>query len=567
MISRIVNLTFNNHCRHSIRSVSTAVTSRSITRNKKSFVFLGGIGSLLCYDYFSRDAESLGAALRFMRSFKIAVQVSFDYNFGLYGLDENSEEYDKVNKSLIDAKQQLCKLKVFLYSQKIKEIHQKAANRMLEGCLLNGGLYIKIGQGVAAINHILPVEYTETLKLLEDKCLERKHDEVNRLFIEDFGDSPDNIFSEFDYQPIAAASLAQVFRAKTKQGDDVAVKVQYIDLQKRFRGDVGTILFLQDIIAFVHKNYNFGWIIRDLRRSLEMELDFIHEADNADRCAKDLQHFNYIHIPKVFRELTGKRVLTAEFINDACKISDVESLHKKGINLKDVDKKLFEVFAYQIFTTGFVHADPHPGNVFVRKNRSGKTELVLLDHGLYETIPKTIRNDLCRFWEAIVLRDYESMKVYSDKLNVSDHKRFAEILLQRPLEINRFSFATKYTEQEVLYMKKVASKHFDLIMEVLKEMPRNLLFIVRNLNIVRAIAREHGDLVDRPKVMARFAITNLLTGGNVFSYFRRKIYFEYRLWKLFMEFWLMRNYLKLLEFIGRAPEDTSALLNTRFDAR
>lgn len=186
---------------------------------------------------------------------------------------------------------------------------------------------------------------------------------------------------------------------------------------------------------------------------------------------------------------------------------------------------------------------------------------MLLDHGLYETIPFDIRNDLCCFWEAIVLRDYKAMKVYSDKLNVSHHKRFAEILLQRPLEVNKFSFSTKYTNEEVLYMKKVASKHFDLIMKVLKEMPRNLLFIVRNLNIVRAIAREHGDLIDRPKIMARFAISNLLTGGNIFSFVRRKIHFEYRLWKLFMEFWLMRNYLKTLEFLGRAPQDISSLLS------
>lgn len=448
----------------------------------------------------------------------------------------------------------------------MKEIHQRSANRLLEGCLLNGGLYIKIGQGVAAINHILPVEYTDTLKLLEDKCLVRKTDEVKRLFLEDFGKPPENLFAEFNYEPFAAASLAQVFRAKTKAGDDVAVKVQYIDLQKRFRGDVGTILFLQDIISFVHKNYNFGWIIRDLRKSLEMELDFVHEADNGERCAKDLKHFNFVHIPRVHRELTGKRVLTAEFIDDACKISDMESLKKMKINVKDVDFKLVEVFAYQIFTTGFVHGDPHPGNVFVRK-RGGKTELVLLDHGLYETIPEGIRNDLCCFWEAIVLRDYERMKIYSDKLNVSDYKRFAEILLQKPLEVNKFSFATKYTEDEVLYMKKVASKHFNIIMKVLKEMPRNLLFIVRNLNIVRAIAREHGDLVDRPKIMARFAISNLFTAsdGNVFRYMTRKIHFEFRLWKLFMEFWIMRNYLKMLEFLGRAPEDMSLLLTMEFE--
>lgn len=342
------------------------------------------------------------------------------------------------------------------------------------------------------------------------------------------------------------------------------MKVQYIDLQKRFHGDIGTILFLQDCISFIHKNYNFGWIIRDLRRSLEMELDFVHEAANAERCAKDLNHFNYVHIPKVYHELTKKRVLTAEFI-DACKISDMEAMKAMKINIKDVDQKLFKVFAYQIFTSGFVHADPHPGNVFVRKDKAGRAQIVLLDHGLYETISEDVRDNLCHFWEAIVLRDYDKMKTYSEKLGVSDHKRFAEILLQKPLDVNKFSFATKYTEDEVAYMKKVASKHFDIIMTILKEMPRNLLFIVRNLNIVRAIAREHGDLVDRPKIMARCAITNLLSSGNIFSYVHRKIFFEYRLWTLFMQYWTMRNWLKLLEYLGRAPADTSSILDIEFE--
>lgn len=192
---------------------------------------------------------------------------------------------------------------------------------------------------------------------------------------------------------------------------------------------------------------------------------------------------------------------------------------------------------------------------------------MLLDHGLYEEISENIRNDLSRFWEAIVLRDYDLMKVYSDRLNVSDHKRFAEILLQKPLDVNKFGFSTKYTEEEVLFMKKLASQHFDVIMKVLKEMPRNLLFVVRNLNTIRAIAKDHGDLVDRPKIMARCAISNLWSDSNFFSTIKRKIHFEFRLWKLFMEFWIMRNYLKLLEVLGRAPEDTSSILDMEFEQR
>lgn len=89
------------------------------------------------------------------------------------------------------------------------------------------------------------------------------------MFQEEFGKSPDDLFAEFNYDAIAAASLAQVFKARTIDGNDVAVKVQYRDLIKRFSGDFNTILFLQNIIKIIHKNYNFGWILIDLRKNLE----------------------------------------------------------------------------------------------------------------------------------------------------------------------------------------------------------------------------------------------------------------------------------------------------------
>lgn len=107
------------------------------------------------------------------------------------------------------------------------------------------------------------------LIIFQNECLPRKAEEVKRVFEIEFGQSPEELFSEFDYTPIAAASLAQVFRAKTKDDRDVAVKVQYIDLINRFSGDFATILCIQELIKLIHKNYNFGWILRDLRKNLE----------------------------------------------------------------------------------------------------------------------------------------------------------------------------------------------------------------------------------------------------------------------------------------------------------
>lgn len=270
------------------RNLSTKIAPAMRLKWGPIGLLLGTAGSLLSgsvvYDGIFNDFENVEGAQRFMRSLGIGISISLDYAWSLRGLNEDDPHYSAV-----------C-----------PEIHQRSANKILRGCLANGGLYIKIGQGVAALNHIIPKEYVQTLRRLEDKCLTRKPDEVRKLFTEDFGRSPEEVFAEFDYEPIAAASLAQVFRGSTREGQKVAVKVQYADLRKRFEGDLRTILFLQHLIAMVHKNYNFGWIVRDLQDNLREELDFIHEGKNSERCAEDLKKHDSIYVPKVLWEYTNE---------------------------------------------------------------------------------------------------------------------------------------------------------------------------------------------------------------------------------------------------------------------
>lgn len=151
------------------------------------------------YDGLINEFTYTGASVRFLRSLKVAALITYDY----FLLKDDDPEYDV----------------------KIKVVHQISADRLLETCLKNGGLYIKVGQGFAAINHILPKEYTRTLAKLQDKCLPTNKRDVEKVFLKDFGTKPENLYEEFDYTPVAAASIAQVFKAKLKTGEEVAVKV------------------------------------------------------------------------------------------------------------------------------------------------------------------------------------------------------------------------------------------------------------------------------------------------------------------------------------------------------
>ena len=169
-----------------------------------------------------------------------------------------------------------------------------------------------------------------------------------------------DIFSYLSPEPIAAASLAEVYDGRLKStGERVAVKLQYIDLQDRFAGDMLTIRLILYALGSLFPKFDFGWMLESVTQNLERELNFKLEGQNADRCYAQLSpHLKYIYVPKICWEYTTSRVLVMEFI-DGFKVSEVDKIKQANLSLKQVDTRVVEAMAFQIFHSGFVHADPH----------------------------------------------------------------------------------------------------------------------------------------------------------------------------------------------------------------
>ncbi|CAF1930498.1 unnamed protein product [Rotaria magnacalcarata] len=567
--------------------------SRRFLRN---YILANGLlfgGGSLYYFYYLTPKQRRQIKVTFeglqraLRSFRIGFLIAVDYKYHFWTIPDTSPEYDS----------------------KLKECHTRAAERIAQGCIENGGLYVKMGQGMVSADHILPKEYTDGLRLLQDQALRRQRSEVSQLIDEEFGCEVSDLFSYLSPEPIAAASLAEVYEGRLKSTDErVAVKLQYIDLQDRFAGDMLTIRMILYAIGRIFPKFEFSWMIDSVKSNLERELDFKLEGENADQCYAQLSpHLKYIYVPKVFWKYTTKRVLVMEYI-DGIKISDTQKLHEANLPLDEVDTKLVEAMAFQIFHSGFVHADPHPGNVYIRKDPNTTTksnvQIVLLDHGLYVTIGPKDREALCQLWKAIILKDEAKMKRYSLALGVQakDYLTFAAVLSMRPIHrpIHDMAILPDIwdrmspdeqraaraqgkmrlpSEKELLAMnpqqKLTIRKDFaaifndieDSILRTLYDMPRPLLMILRNLNQIRSTIRDHGNLIDRHTIMARSAILGARKYETPQRLIKDRIYarlelfmFDLILFKDRMERWFKFKFFKVLVIFGYISKETEELI-------
>ncbi|VEU39030.1 unnamed protein product [Pseudo-nitzschia multistriata] len=315
-------------------------------------------------------------------------------------------------------------------------LNRKSAERLLNLCRENGGVYIKVGQHLANLDYLIPREYIEVLSSLFNDAPQSDINDVYSVIEEDLGHKAEDLFDDFDPIPIASASLAQVHVAyckKTKK--KLAVKVQHRGLRETSAGDLFAVTRVVRAIDSLFTDFTFGWIADEMAPLLPKELDFQREGRNSEQAAADVRKSGLACcIPKVVWERTSPRVLTMEF-EEGFKSTDIEALKDSGLNKSDVAKLVSSVFNSQVFHSGFVHCDPHPGNCLIRRSKNGRPEMVLVDHGLYKRLDDDFRIKYAELWRSLMMADLEGIKSACSGMGVNKmYPLFAAMLTARPYD-------------------------------------------------------------------------------------------------------------------------------------
>ncbi len=337
-----------------------------------------------------RKIGVIGRTYRHLTRYRQILAVFFRYGFG-----------DLVDLLKID---QYIEIGLQMISRNRRERLEKLSRPERVRLALEelGPTYVKLGQVLSTRPDLIPVDFITELTKLQDKVPPFDTKEVERIVSQELGAAPDEVFATFERTPLASASIGQVHKATLADGEKVAVKVQRPGIKRIIEVDLEIMLHLATLMENHIEEVAFFRpvkIVEEFAKALEREIDYTFEAVNMERMAGQFLSDRHVYIPKVYRDFTTERVLTAEFI-DGIKISAIDDLDDAGLNRRRITRRGSRILLRQIFDFGFFHGDPHPGNLFVLPGEV----ICLLDFGMVGTVDRQTREDFVDLVDAVVHR-------------------------------------------------------------------------------------------------------------------------------------------------------------------
>ncbi len=360
---------------------------------------------------------------------------------------------------------------------------EKQASWLRKSLISLGPTFIKIGQALGTRADLLPLPYIKELATLQDQVPAFPTSDAFRRIESELDRPLNKLYAEIDSEPIAAASLGQVYRARLHSGEEVAVKVQRPNLSEMISVDTAVLYRMVKLISrvFPRANENADWegMLQEFHATVFEEMDYAKEGRNADRFRQNFRTWKVIRVPKIYWSHTSEKVLTLEFIRGT-KVIDLEALRARRISPVKVNRLLVRTYLKQLLEDGFFHADPHPGNLLVMD--SG--HLAFFDFGMVGRITPKLRSQMIDAFFHVVSRDVHGLG--QDIINLDFLKPGVSPETIRPVVEGLFKHYLSLKLGEVNF-KELTYDLAEVMYEYPFRLPANFTYVMRALMTLEGI--------------------------------------------------------------------------------
>ncbi len=359
---------------------------------------------------------------------------------------------------------------------------EKQAVWLKEELIELGPTFIKIGQSMGTRADLLPLPFVKELGTLVDSVPPFPNDVAFARIEHELGLKINEVYAEFDLQPVAAASLGQVYRARLHTGEEVAVKVQRPNLEATIKGD---IVILKKVAKFAERfpqlNQNADWagMLREFDATVHEEMDYSTEGRNAERFRESFKNWSNIHVPKIYWNATTEKVLTMEFIHGT-KVTEVDEQIQKNISPEKVNRLLIKTYLKQLLEDGFFHADPHPGNLLVMPDG----RVAFFDFGMVGRITTEVQAKMIDAFFHVVSKDASG--IADDLIALDFLKPGTSPEVVKPVVEKMFEFHLNRKLKDVNF-KELTYDLADVMYDYPFRLPSNFTYIMRALMTLEGI--------------------------------------------------------------------------------
>lgn len=359
---------------------------------------------------------------------------------------------------------------------------EKQAVWLKDKLITLGPTFIKMGQSMATRADLLPLPFVKELGELVDSVPPFPNAIAFARIERELGRKISEVYSEFELEPVAAASLGQVYRARLYSGEEVAVKVQRPNLEATIKGD---IVILKKVANFAERfpqlNENADWsgMLREFDSTIHEEMDYEAEGRNAERFRENFKNWTNIHVPIIHWNATTSKVLTMEFIHGT-KVTDLEAQHRLNISPAKVNRLLIKTYLKQLLEDGFFHADPHPGNLLVMPDGT----LAFFDFGMVGRITPELQSKMIDAFFHVVGKDPAG--IAQDLIELDFLKPGVNPEVVRPVVEKLFTLHLDLKLKDVNF-KELTYDLADIMYDYPFRLPSNFTYIMRALMTLEGI--------------------------------------------------------------------------------